>query len=74
MPKVLEFFRNFKKNGRYINVEITEKQDLSRQRSKVKKKSDGFKGRRNSTKGRSQRSSDFRRGPSSFRPRKSRRR
>ena len=74
MPKVLEFFRNFKKNGRYINVEITEKQDRSRQRSKVKKKSDGFKGRRNSTKGRSQRSSDFRRGPSSSRPRKSRRR
>ena len=74
MPKVLEFFRNFKKNGRYINVEITEKQDRSHQRNKVKKKSDGFKGRRNSTKGRSQRSSDFRRGPSSFRPRKSRRR
>ena len=74
MPKVLEFFRNFKKNGRYINVEITEKQDRSRQRRKVKKKSDGFKGRRNSTKGRSQRSSDFRHGPSSFRPRKSRRR
>lgn len=74
MPKVLEFFRNFKKNGRYINVEITEKQDRSRQRHKVKKKSDGFKGRRNSTKGRSQRSSDFRHGPSSFRPRKSRRR
>lgn len=73
-PKVLEFFSNFKKNGRYINVEITEKQDRSRQSRKVKKKSDGFKGRRNSTKGRSQRSSDFRHGPPSSRPRKSRRR
>ena len=27
MPKVLEFFSDFKQNGRYINVEITEKKE-----------------------------------------------
>ena len=28
MPKVLEFFTDFKQNGRYINVEITEKKNV----------------------------------------------
>ena len=73
MPKVLEFFSDFKQNGRYINVEITEKQDRSRQRRNGKRRNDGKKARGHFTKGRKRRSSDFKRGAGSSRPRRSRR-
>jgi ATP-dependent RNA helicase DeaD len=73
MPKVIEFFSDFKQNGRYINVEITEKQDRSRQRRNGKRRNDGKKARGHFTKGRKRRSSDFKRGAGSSRPRRSRR-
>lgn len=75
MPKVLEFFTDFKQNGRYINVEITEKKERRGQRKFGKQKGgrsrrkDGFrssgdrgrrKDRNNENRGRSpRRSSDF---------------
>jgi ATP-dependent RNA helicase DeaD len=74
MPKVLEFFSDFKQNGRYINVEITEKQDRSRQRRKGKRKNDSQKSRGNFSKGRSRRSSDLNQGSGHSRPRRNRRR
>ncbi|MAB30760.1 MAG: ATP-dependent RNA helicase [Formosa sp.] len=74
MPKVLEFFSDFKQNGRYINVEITEKQDRSRQRRKGKRRNDSQKSRGNFSKGRKQRSSDFKKGSGHSRPRRNRRR
>ncbi|MAH20128.1 MAG: ATP-dependent RNA helicase [Flavobacteriaceae bacterium] len=74
MPKVLEFFSDFKQNGRYINVEITEKQDRSRQRRKGKRRHDSQKSRGNFSKGRSRRSSDFKQGSGRSRPRRNRRR
>lgn len=74
MPKVLEFFNDFKLNGRYINVEITEKKDRSRQRSRGKQKHDGYGNRGKSGRGRSTRSSDFKHGTGSSRPRRNRRR
>ena len=73
MPKVIEFFSDFKQNGRYVNVEITEKQDRSRQRRNGKRRNDGKKARGHFTKGRKRRSSDFKRGAGSSRPRRSRR-
>ena len=73
MPKVIEFFSDFKQNGRYINVEITEKQDRSGQRRNGKRRNDGKKARGHFTKGRKRRSSDFKRGAGSSRPRRSRR-
>jgi ATP-dependent RNA helicase DeaD len=74
MPKVLEFFNDFKLNGRYINVEITEKKDRSRQRRRGKQKHDGYGNRGKSGRGRSTRSSDFKHGTGSSRPRRNRRR
>ena len=74
MPKVLEFFSDFKQNGRYINVEITEKQDRSRQRRKGKRRNDSQKSRGNFSKGRKRRSSDFKKGSDHSRPRRNRRR
>ena len=74
MPKVLEFFSDFKQNGRYINVEITEKQDRSRQRRKGKRRNDSQKSRGNFSKGRKRRSSDFKQGSGHSRPRRNRRR
>ena len=74
MPKVLEFFSDFKQNGRYINVEITEKQDRSRQRRKGKRRNDSQKSRGNFSKGRKQRSSDFKKDSGHSRPRRNRRR
>ena len=74
MPKVLEFFSDFKQNGRYINVEITEKQDRSRQRRKVKRRNDSQKSRGNFSKVRIRRSSDFKQGSGHSRPRRYRRR
>ena len=74
MPKVLEFFSDFKQNGRYINVEITEKQDRSRQRRKGKRRNDSQKSRGNFSKGRNRRSSDFKQGSGHSRPRRNRRR
>ena len=89
MPKVLEFFSDFKQNGRYINVEITEKKERRgnrrfgnqkgcRSRRKGSFRSDGNgrrkeRGRDNG--GRSpRRSSDFKsQGNSSSRPRRNRR-
>ena len=89
MPKVLEFFSDFKQNGRYINVEITEKKERrgnrrfgnqkgGRSRRKDSFRSDGNgrrkeRGRDNG--GRSpRRSSDFKsQGNSSSRPRRNRR-
>ena len=74
MPKVLEFFSDFKQNGRYINVEITEKQDRSRQRRKGKRRNDSQKSRGNFSKVRIRRSSDFKQGSGHSRPRRNRRR
>jgi ATP-dependent RNA helicase DeaD len=74
MPKVLDFFSEFKQNGRYINVEITEKQDRSRQRRKGKKRNDGHKARGHFSKGRTRRNSDFKQGVGQSRPRRNRRR
>ena len=74
MTKVLEFFSEFKQNGRYINVEITEKQDRSRQRCKGKKRNDGHKARGHFSKGRTRRNSDFKQGVGQSRPRRNRRR
>ena len=73
MPKVLEFFSDFKQNGRYINVEITEKQDRSRQRRKGKKRNDGQKARGHFSRRRNRRSSDFKQGVGQSRPRRNRR-
>lgn len=73
MPKVLEFFSDFKQNGRYINVEITEKQDRSRQRRKGKKRNDGQKARGDFSRRRNRRSSDFKQGVGQSRPRRNRR-
>ena len=74
MPKVLEFFTDFKQNGRYINVEITEKQNRSRQRRKGKRRNDSQKSHGNFSKGRNRRSSDFKQGSGHSRPRINRRR
>jgi ATP-dependent RNA helicase DeaD len=74
MPKVLEFFSDFKQNGRYINVEITEKQDRTRQRRKGKRRNDSQKSRGNFSKGRNRESSDFKQGSGHSRPRRNRRR
>ena len=90
MPKVLEFFSDFKLNGRYINVEITEQKERRGNRRFGAKKGgrnrrkDDFRaekrGRRKDRKrdhgGRSQRrSSDFKpQSSGSSRPRKNRRR
>ena len=74
MPKVLEFFSDFKQNGRYINVEITEKQDRTRQRRKGKRRNDSQKSRGNFSKGRKRRGSDFKQGSGHSRPRRNRRR
>ena len=74
MPKVLEFFNDFKLNGRYINVEISEKKDHSRQRRRGKQKHDGYGNRVKSGRGRSTRSSDFKHVTRSSRPRRNRRR
>ena len=74
MPKVLEFFSEFKQNGRYINVEITEKQDRSRQRRKGKKRNDGNKARGHFSKGRTRKNSDFKQRVGQSRPRRNRRR
>ena len=74
MPKVLEFFSDFKQNGRYINVEITEKQDRSRQRRKGKRRNDSQKSRGNFSKVRNRRSPDFKQGSGHSRPRRNRRR
>ena len=74
MPKVLEFFSDFKQNGRYINVEITEKQNRSRQRRKGKRRNDSQKSHGNFSKGRNRRSSDFKQGSGHSRPRRNRRR
>ena len=74
MPKVLEFFNDFKLNGRYINVEITEKKDRCRQRRRGKQKHNGYGNRGKSGRGRSKRSSDFKHGTKSSRPRRNRRR
>ncbi len=73
IPKVLEFFSDFKQNGRYINVEITEKQDRSRQRHKGKKRNDGQKARGHFSRRRNRRSSDFKQGVGQSRPRRNRR-
>ena len=74
MPKVLEFFSDFKQNGRYINVEITEKQDRSRQRRNGKRRNGVKKERGHFSKGRKRRSSDFKLGAGSTRPRRRSRR
>ena len=74
MPKVLEFFSDFKQNGRYINVEITEKQERSRQRRKGKRRNDSKKSHGNFSKGRNRRSCDFKQGSVHSRPRRNRRR
>ena len=90
MPKVLEFFSDFKQNGRYINVEITEQKArrgnrrFGSQKGRRSRRKDGFKsegrGRRKDRKrdnsGRSpRRSSDFKpQSSGSSRPRKNRRR
>ena len=74
MPKVLEFFSDFKQNGRYINVEITEKQDRSRQRRNGKRRNGVKKERGHFSKGRKRRSSDFKQGAGSTRPRRRSRR
>ena len=73
MPKVLEFFNDFKLNGRYINVEITDKKDRSRQRRRGKQKYDGYGNRGKSGRGRSRRSSDFKHGTGGSRTRRNRR-
>ena len=74
MPKVLEFFSDFKQNGRYINVEITDKQDRSRHRRKGKRRNDNQKSRGNFSKNRNRRSFDFKQGSGHSRPRRNRRR
>ena len=90
MPKVLEFFSDFKQNGRYINVELTEQKERRGNRRFGTKKGgrnrrkDDFRaekrGRRKDRKrdhgGRSpRRSSDFKpQSSGSSRPRKNRRR
>ncbi len=89
MPKVLQFFSDFKQNGRYINVEITEKKErrgnrrFGGQKGGRSRRKDGFrsegrgnrKDRRKDNGGRSpRRSSDFKpQGSSSSRPRRNRR-
>ena len=90
MPKVLEFFSDFKQTGRYINVEITEQKErrgnrrFGAQKGGRNRRKDDFKaekrGRRKDQKrdhgGRSPgRSSDFKTHiSSSSRPRRNRRR
>ena len=73
MPRVLEFFNDFKLNGRYINVEITDKKDRSRERRRGKQKYDGYGNRGKFGRGRSRRSSDFKHGTGGSRPRRNRR-
>ncbi|MDC0635575.1 DEAD/DEAH box helicase [Flavobacteriaceae bacterium] len=89
MPKVLEFFSDFKQNGRYINVEITEKKErrgnrrFGNQKGGRSRRKDSFRSDANGLRkergrdngGRSpRRSSDFKpQGNSSSRPRRNRR-
>lgn len=47
--KVLEFFTEFKHNGRFINVEITENKGRSRNRNRGRKRKDRRSGSSNST-------------------------
>lgn len=75
MPKVLEFFTDFKYNGRFINVEVSE--DKGRQRSRGKSKNKP-KGRRKdkgffSDKPRSEKRSKRKEKVATDRPRRSRR-
>ncbi|MEC8536745.1 MAG: helicase-related protein, partial [Bacteroidota bacterium] len=74
MPKVLEFFNDFKLNGRYINVEISEKKDRSHQRRRGKQKHDEYGSRGKSGRVRSTRPSDFKHVTRRLRPRRNRRR
>jgi ATP-dependent RNA helicase DeaD len=57
MPKVVEFFTDFKHNGRYVNVEIST--DKGR---KDKSRSGKFSGKRRSSDFESQPSGNFKRG------------
>ncbi|MEC8829784.1 MAG: DEAD/DEAH box helicase [Bacteroidota bacterium] len=74
MPKVLEFFNDFKLNGRYINVEISEKKDRSHQRRRGKQKHDEYGSCGKSGRVRSTRPSDFKHVTRRLRPRRNRRR
>ena len=85
MPKVLEFFTDFKQNGRFINVEITEKKNRDRHRGGGRRgrgdrsRDKGFRSERSSRRSgkgsKSRRYSDFKpNNGGSSRPRRNRRR
>ena len=79
--KVLEFFTDFKHNGRYINVELTENKGRSGGKSKRRNRRDGGKSSRNANKrsgsgkrkGKKRNNTEFKTGGVSSRPRRSRR-
>ena len=73
MPKVLEFFTEFKHNGRFINVEVSE--DKGRQRNRSKSKGKGKRKDKNffSDKPKSEKRGKRKQRSASDRPRRSRR-
>ena len=73
MPKVLEFFTDFKHNGRFINVEVSE--DKGRQRNRSKSKGKGKRKDKNffSDKPKSEKRGKRKQRSASDRPRRSRR-
>ena len=75
MTKVLEFFTDFKYNGRFVNVEITENKGRDRKRKKGRGRRNSESGRKNNS-FRSDKSSSKRgkkKNLGSSRPRRSRR-
>ncbi len=80
-PKVLEFFTDFKHNGRFVNVELTENKGRSGGKNKRRNKRDGRKGNRDfdkrsgsrKHKGKKRSNTEFKTGGGSSRPRRSRR-
>ena len=69
LSKVLEFFSDFKKDGRYINVEITDKKNRIRKKRRGKGRNDKRKNEVNSKRSSPKKSKDFK----NSRPRRNRR-
>ena len=77
MTKVLEFFTDFKVNGRFINVEITENRGRDRKRNRGKRRKEdrkrSFSGKRSERRNSENRSRARSKSSGSNRPRRSRR-
>ena len=73
LSKILEFFSDFKKDGRYINVEITDKKNRSRKKRRGKGRNDNRKNDANSKRSSSKKSKEYKKDFKNSRPRRNRR-